>query len=292
MFSHRFQNNLICFQNCVFRRTPEKLKRVGGTFTRDYITGKLHTGRPYLKFNSMTERFDFLYLESGFESSFTRETSTEKRADKVASSLGGASAGGEGAPASFSSGGATGATGGGGGGVAPSPASGAAPGGKYKPAKAGAAAAKKRAGAALAPGGGKAAKVGANGDATPDGKKQLYNLATAVKLKARFLTETAEATTLIGMIEAEESWAWARGNENLGQLVTAKSSVDAYKQNAFFKLLAFDPNFKKSAQDQFTPDQLIRELTELEPFERKLDLLRNTRNMILETANLRQNLLA
>ena len=157
------------------------------------ILGTLYNGRPYLKYNAMTERFDFLYVESGFESSFSRETSTEKRADKLAPLRKAGIA-----EASASSGGAAGAV----------------PAAKTKPDKV----TPQKLPGGTTPSSVPPAKTQKNGggnarqaEVPAGGEKKTYDLSTAVKLKVRFLSETAECTTLIGMIEAEETWSWARG---------------------------------------------------------------------------------
>lgn len=110
----------------------------------------------------------------------------------------------------------------------------------------------------------------------------------AGKVRARFLAETSETSNLIGCIQNEPDFAWAKNESNLGELVKAKSAVDKMRNSSsFFKTWAYDSNWKVSTALSADQGLVSRELARMQEFDNLLDKLCATRTMILSTKNVR-----
>jgi len=267
----------------------------------------------------MTERHDYLWIETGFTDGFRKETETEKTATNPASASNGASAtagevggGGPGGvaaptgvvPAAAAAVGVDGETGKGKGkeggkggkglGKGRKPSRSASRKAKKPKTVEGAGADKPTAKAKGKAKDGVGVSGGGGGGGGGEGNDtRVLDMAFAQKIKDRFLKETGECLALIGMIENESSWAWAKGPENIGKLIAAKSAVDSFKQKStFFKQLAFNPEFKKSVAKAYTAEDLNAELSQLPQLEAHLDIMCNMRTMILQTAAVRDGCLA
>ena len=237
-----------------------------------------------MRYNPLTLRHDFLDITAAFKDSHTKQRVFEKEAEaKGSSSRGSGSAGATSAAAAVDA-----ALGGQ---SPPPPAKGDNTGGvgnAGKPPKKGP---KRKTGNPEDP---KAAdgedKKGGKGD-NKQIKKGKLDYKGAGQARDRFLRETGEATSLVGLIQTDAEWSWARNDTNVGQ-IKAKAVVEKFRASSeFYKALIYNPDWKKAAQAD--PDQatLAREMARLADFNKCMDRLHKIRGMVLATHQTRKDAL-
>jgi hypothetical protein len=193
-------------------------------------------GKPWTVWNSMTERYDYLYISKLFVqdfeqswSSFTTWTKSESSEPEGTAIASGSGQGqkridaGAGGPAGTSTGsGTTGST--------------AGPNKKHKPEKL-----EKQSG-----------NENKGGDSGKKEKKEVDKLlADATKCKMKFTSALAGIVNLENQIMNNPMWEWARNDQQKKEIGTRKKDVEKFHANAFVKdLLAMDSAYMKANFDE------------------------------------------